>query len=99
MGDYLARWNERRDKRGPLALRWVVTSMNISESSSIWMFGHAVVEWSYPAAVQSLTQWNYMPYAVSAMRQHTPSGRGVGINRYVTALPSTANHTMCYAMN
>ena len=57
MGDYLARWNERRDKSGPLALRWVVTSMNISESSSLWMFGHAVVAWSYPAAVQSLTQW------------------------------------------
>ena len=60
MGDYLARWNERRDKRGPLALRWVVTYMNISESSSIWMFGLAVDEWSDPAAVQSPTQCNYM---------------------------------------
>ena len=56
MGDYLARWNERRDKRGPLALRWVVTYMNISESLSIWMFGLAMDAWSDPAAVQSPTQ-------------------------------------------
>ena len=70
MGDYLARWNERRDKRGPLALRWVVTSMNISESSSIWMCGHAVGEWSYPAAVQSLTQCSYMSFMMLSSEYH-----------------------------
>ena len=51
MGDYLARWKEQRDKRGPLALRWVVTYMNISEFQA---YGCAIMRWMHGA-----TPWQY----------------------------------------